>query len=361
MVFDSLKPYNDLPELPPRQDLETKVVLKKTVSAGRALAELKGLGETIPDQGVLINSIVLQEAKASSEIENVVTTNDALFRALASASSVNVDPATKEVLRYREALWTGFQDLVRRDLLTTNAFVEIANTIKKNQSDVRNIAGTVLSNPATGDVIYTPPEGEDIIRRKLKNLESYIHAPDGVDALVKMAVIHYQFEAIHPFSDGNGRTGRIINILYLVQQGLLDVPVLYLSRFIIENKSEYYRRLREVTEQQAWEPWILYMLDAVEETAIFTRKRMIDIRDMLNWTIEFVRLQLPKVYSKELVELLFKQPYTKGQLLVDANLAKRQTAAIYLRELERVGVLRGLKLGKEKIYLNVRLFDLLSK
>lgn len=360
MTFDPLTPHNDLPDLPPRFDVETKQVLKRAVTAGRALAELKGLGETLPDQGVLINSIVLQEARASSEIENIVTTNDALFRAMAVASQSSVDPATKEVLRYREALWTGFQDLVRRPLLTTNVFVHIVNTITQNQSGIRNLPGTVLSNPTTHEIIYTPPEGEDIIRRKLQNLEDYVHSPDGPDPLIKMAVIHYQFEAIHPFSDGNGRTGRILNILYLVQQGLLDIPVLYLSRHIIENKSEYYRRLRLVTEHQDWEPWVLYVLESVEETAVLTRRRILDIRRLMSETMDVVKENLPRVYSKELVETLFRHPYTKSQFLVDEGIAKRQTAGAYLRELEEIGVLKSYRAGKEKIFLNLRLYELLS-
>lgn len=361
MAFDPLKPYNDLPNLPPDGDIETRRVLKKAIATCRALAELKGLGETIPDQGILINSIVLQEAKASSEIENIVTTNDALFRALTLASSSSVEPTTKEVLRYREALWTGYQNLARNGLLTTNVFVRVANTIKKNHSGIRTMPGTVLTNPATGDIIYTPPDGEDVIRGKLKNLEEYIHAPNGPDPLVKMAVVHYQFEAIHPFSDSNGRTGRILNILYLVQQGLLDIPVLYLSRYIIENKADYYRRIRAVTESGDWEAWILYILEAVEQTAIFTRKRILEIRSLLSETIDVVKERLPGTYSKELVELIFRHPYTKGQFLVDAGIAKRQTAATYLRALAGIGVLEAVRAGKEKIYVNVGLYGLLSK
>lgn len=360
MAFDPKKPYNDLPELPPAYDIETKPVLKKAITAGRALAELKGLGETIPNQGVLINSIILQEARTSSEIENIVTTNDALFRALAVASQSSVDLATKEVLRYREALWTGFEDLARRPLLTTNVFVHIVNSITQNQSDVRNLPGAVLSNPTTGEIIYTPPEGEDLIRRKLRNLEEYLHSPDGPDPLVKMAVIHYQFEAIHPFSDGNGRTGRILNILYLVQQGLLELPVLYLSRHILDNKSEYYRRLRLVTENHEWEPWVLYVLESVEETAILTRRRILDIRRLMSETMDVVKEDLPKIYSKELVEVLFQHPYAKVQFLIDRGIAKRQTASTYLRELERIGVLQSLKVGTERIFLNVKLYELLS-
>jgi Fic family protein len=228
MAFNPLKPYNSLPPLPPTAEVETKLVLKKALSAGRVLAELKGLGGTIPNQSMLVNTVVLQEAQASSEIENIVTTNDALFKAI-SASTSAVDPVTKEVLRYREALWTGYQGLRKRPLLATNLFIEVVQTIKQNSAAIHNMPGTTVADRRTGKVLYTPPEGESIIRQKLKDLEEFIHSEDQLDPLIKLALIHYQFEAIHPFFDGNGRTGRIINILYLVQQNLLDLPVLYLS------------------------------------------------------------------------------------------------------------------------------------
>ena len=361
MSFDPQKPYNELPLLPPKQDIETRNILRKTITAGRALAELKGLGETIPNQSMLVNSIVLQEAKASSKIENIITTDDALFRAFTAKTS-GVDLSTKEVLRYREALWEGYNELKKRPILATNLFVKLVQRIKENQAGIRRTPGTTISNAATGEIIYTPPEGEAVIRDKLKNLEDYIHGEDDIDPLIKLALIHYQFETIHPFSDGNGRTGRIINILYLVFQGLLDLPVLYLSKFVIDRKNEYYRLLRQVTKKREWEPWILYMLDAVEETAAFTRKRILDIRDLMAETMEVANETLPgRVYSKELIELLFCQPYTKGQFLVDAGIAKRQTAAEYLKELEKIGVLKAQKIGRETLYLNGKLYNLLSK
>ena len=361
MSFNPQKPYNDLPLLPPKQDIETRNILRKTITAGRALAELKGLGDTIPNQSMLVNSVVLQEAKASSEIENIITTDDALFRAFTAKTS-RVDPSTKEVLRYREALWEGYNELKKRPILATNLFVKLVQRIKENQAGIRRTPGTAISNAATGDIIYTPPEGEAVIRDKLKNLEDYIHGEDDIDPLIRLALIHYQFETIHPFSDGNGRTGRIINILYLVFQGLLDLPVLYLSKFVIDRKNKYYRLLRQVTEKCEWEPWILYMLDAIEETAAFTRKRILDIRDLMAETMEVAKETLPgRVYSKELIELLFCQPYTKGQFVVDAGIAKRQTAAEYLKELEKIDVLKAQKIGRETLYLNGKLYDLLSK
>ncbi len=361
MVFSPDKPFNDLPLLPPKAEIETRAVLKKTIPATRALAELKGLGKTIPNQAILVNSIILQEAKASSEIENIITTHDALFQAF-SAKTTQFDPATKEVLRYREALWEGFSSLNDRPLLTTNLFIRIVQTIRANKAGIRNTPGTKVANAATGEVVFTPPEGEDIIRDKLKNLEDYIHAEDTIDPLVKLALIHYQFEAIHPFSDGNGRTGRILNILYLTSNQLLDLPVLYLSKYIIEHKSDYYRLLRGVTEHQEWDPWILYLLDAVEQTAIHTRDKILAIRELLIKTLEITKERLPsRVYSKDLIELLFHQPYTKAQFLVDAGIAERKTAANYLKEIEKIGVLQNRKVGRENLYLNKELFEILSK
>jgi len=360
MVFLPDKPFNDLPLLPPKGEIETKATLKKAISAGRALAELKGLGETIPNQAILLNSIILQEAKASSEIENIVTTHDALFRAF-SAKTGKIDPATKEVLRYREALWEGFSNLRERPLLTTNLFIRIVQTIRANKAGIRKMPGTKVANAATGEVVFTPSEGEDIIRSKLKNLEDYIHAENAVDPLIKLALIHYQFETIHPFADGNGRTGRILNILFLTSKQLLELPVLYLSKYIIEQKSDYYRLLRGVTEHQEWEPWIRYMLDAVEQTALLTRDKILAIRALLMKTLELTKEKLPsRVYSKDLIELLFHQPYTKGQFLVDAGIAKRQAAADYLKELEGIGVLKVHRMGRENLYLNTKLYEILS-
>jgi Fic family protein len=360
MDFNRQKPHNSLPPLPPGVDIETREVLKKTVTAGRALAELKGLGGTIPDQSILVNSLILQEAKASSEIENIHTTNEALFLAF-SADTSRIDPATKEVLRYREALWEGYRTLQRTQVLTTNLFISTYQVILNTRSGIRNVPGTTISNSTTGKVIYSPPEGEGLIRDKLGELEQFIHGPDSLDPLIKLALVHYQFEAIHPFPDGNGRVGRILNLLYLVQKGLIDFPILYLSKYVIEKRSAYNRLLRRVTEQDQWVPWILYMLDAVEETAKDTKERITGIRDLLEHTLALTRKELPsRVYSKELIELLFHRPFTKVQFLVDAGIAKRQTAAEYLKELEKIGVLKSHKAGKEMMYLNVRLYDLLA-
>ena len=358
MSYSPDKPHNYLPPLPPEVDIETPAVLKSAIGANRALAELKGKSESLPNPAMLVNSIVLQEAKSSSEIENIVTTNDKLFTAL-SAEDSSVDPQTKEVLRYRQALWKGVERL-KEGSLSTDLFIDLMQTIKETNEGVRSDAGTVIANPNSRKIIYWPPEGEELIRNLLVNLEHYIHTDDGVDPLIKMAVGHYQFEAIHPFEDGNGRTGRLINILYLMEKELLNQPVLYLSDAIIRQKQAYYRLLRGVTEKGDWEPWILFMLDAVESTSRQTMERIGQIINLLNETLEHARETLPdRVYSKELIELLFEQPYCKVKHLVDRGIAKRQTAADYLRELEDAGILKSKQVGRENLFLNVGLYELL--
>lgn len=360
MPNTSDKPYNDLPPLPPDAKLESSAVLKAAIAANRMLAELKGKAESIPNQSILVNSIILQEAKASSEVENVITTNDRLYEAFAGGDK-NYDPQTKEVLRYREALWEGFNALDDRPL-STNLFVDLVQTIKQNEAGIRNTPGTVIANPNTKKIIYWPPEGEERIRTLLTNLEAYIHDEDSaIDPLVRMAVAHYQFEAIHPFDDGNGRTGRILNILLLVENHLLNLPILYLSDYIINHKGDYYRLLRHVTEQQDWEPWILFMLQAVQTTAEKTMHKIDGIRTLLEETLEEARDKLPgRVYSKELIELLFEQPYCKIKFLVDRGIAKRQTAGDYLSKLEQAGILKSKQVGRETLYLNTKLYSLLS-
>ena len=360
MIFNNQIPFNDLPTLPPKVDIETKTILKKTINANKALAGLKGVCRTIPNPLILVNAIILQEAKDSSQIENIVTTNDQLYEAFTETIK-KYDAHTKEVLRYREALWEGFNRLKRNNLLTTNLYINVYNVIKANSAGIRRTPGTKIAT-STGKVLYTPPEGENIIRDKLRNLEEFIHNDkDDIDPLIKLALIHYQFEAIHPFTDGNGRTGRIINILYLILNELLDLPVLFLSKYIIENKDLYYQLLRNVSTKNAWEPWIEYVLDGIETTATYTEEKIINIRKLLDDTIEKAKVGLPKrVYSKELIELLFVQPYCKVKQLVDADIAKRQTAAEYLKELEKIGILKSKKVGTAKLYLNIKLYELLS-
>ncbi len=358
-MFNPQNPYNDLPLLPPKLDLETKEVLKRCISATRSLAELKGAGDLIPNQSILINSIPLQEAQASSEIENIVTTEDELFKAAAREAGA-IDPATKEVLRYRTALKKGF-DLLQQRPLSTNLFIDLCGILLNTRADVRAIPGTALVNQQTGETVYTPPVGRDLLLEKLSNLERYMHMDNGVDPLIKLAVMHYQFEAIHPFSDGNGRTGRIINILYLVQNELLRIPVLYLSRYVIQNKTEYYRLLRAVTEKGEWEPWVLFMLSAIDQTAQSTCRKVREIRQLLESTTENCRKRLPKaVFSKDLMDCIFIHPYTKIGFIVEAGIAKRQTATHYLNELEKIGVLKSQKFGRERVFFNDALLHLLT-
>lgn len=360
MSFDPQKPYNDLPILPPGVDLESKPVLKRAIAANKALAELKGAGELLPNQAVVIQSIGLQEAKLSSEIENIVTTNDELYRAFANKGE-KADPYTKEVLNYNDALWYGYDAIRSKNRsLTTNLFEELFQRIKQSNAGVRKTPGTKLATSA-GKVIYTPPEGETVLRDKLANLERYIYAEDGIDSLIKLAVIHYQFEAIHPFTDGNGRSGRILNILFLVEKGLLDIPILYLSRYIIENKHAYYSGLRGITEKGDWENWILYMLDAIEQTARKTREKILAIRDLMKADIEKVKAELPKIYTKDLLEQLYCQPYCKIRFLEEAGIAQRQTASHYLQELARIGVLEPFKSGREIYYINKKFLELLVR
>jgi Fic family protein len=359
MSLDPQEPYNDLPLLPPPADLETKPVLKKCVLANRALAELKGAGDLIPNQTMLINAIPLQEAKLSSEIENIVTTQDALFQAALDESRVT-DFATKEVLRYRTALSRGFE-AVRSEPFRLNLMEELCSVLRDEKVKFRAEEGVYIGNPAAKTITYTPPVGAAVMRAKLRNLEEFLLGDDELDPLVRMAVAHYQFEAIHPFIDGNGRTGRILNILFLIHAGLLRIPVLYLSRHLIQHKAEYYRLLRGVTERGEWEQWLMFILTGVEETATWTTGRILAIRDLFEQTLALCRARLPaKVYSKELVEQVFAQPYCKIQFLVDAGIARRQTASEYLQELEKLGILKGEKQGREVLYKHPALLKVLA-
>ncbi|MCF1469355.1 Fic family protein [Agrobacterium vitis] len=357
MIFRPEFPYNDLPALPPKDDVETKAVLKACIAARASLAELRVSGQLIPNQSVLINSIPLLEAQASSEIENIVTSTDRLFR-FANETGNQADPATKEALRYRTALNEGFQSLKERPVSTSTA-VAVCRRIKGVDLDIRSTPGTALMNEATGSVIYTTPEGQDLLRNKLANWERYIHEAEDIDPLIRLAVMHYQFEAIHPFIDGNGRTGRVLNLLYLVDKGLLDIPVLYLSRYIIGNKRDYYERLLAVTTKGAWEDWILYMLEAVRDTADWSTSRIRAIRDLLDQTAERIRRDLPKIYTRELAEVIFVNPYCRISDVVDAGIAKRQAASVYLKALADNGLLEEVKAGRENLYINPALLALL--
>lgn len=355
--WDAETPYNALPKLPPETELETRTVLKSCIEARAALAELKQAAELIPNQAVLINTIPLLEAKASSEIENIVTTNDALFQY--REGDENADAATKEAHRYRQALMEGYQQLQTRPL-STKTTEQICTRIKGIQMEIRRMSGTALAKSG-GKVVYTPPEGESLIRDLLANWENFIHADNGLDPLTKLAVSHYQFEAIHPFSDGNGRTGRVLNSLYLIEQRLLTLPILYLSRYIIENKADYYSLLMAVTTSQRWEDWLLYIFAGITQTANWTTAKISAMRELMSATQQYVQDVRPNIYKKELVEVIFNQPYCRISHLVDAKIAERQTASHYLKELSNIGVLRERTKGREKIFEHPRLWEMLTK
>ena len=352
------QPYNALPYLPPTQDVENKAVLKLCIEARSALAELKQAGELIPNQTILINIIPLLEAKDSSEIENIVTTTDKLFQH-AQGNEEQADHATKEALRYRTALYKGVQSIKERPL-SMGTTIEICQTIKGVDLGIRATTGTALKNSYSGEVIYTPPAGEDVIRTLLSDWEKFIHYNEELDPLVKMAIAHYQFEAIHPFIDGNGRTGRILNILYLIDCNLLSLPILYLSRFIIQNKAQYYELLLNVTKEGDWQPWVMFMLQAVKNTSEWTTSKIIAIKNLQEHTIEYIKTHADKIYTRELVDTIFEQPYSRIANLVDKNIAKRQAASAYLKKLVEIGVLNELPLGKEKLFLHPKLLQLLQ-
>lgn len=351
-------PFNQLPPLPPSHDLESKSVLRACILARAALAELKQAAQLIPNQTMLINTLPLLEAKDSSEIENIVTTTDQLFQHVAGDS--HADHATKEALRYSTALHKGFHSLKDKPLCTATA-VEICRTLKGADMDIRRVPGTQLANDRTGEVICTPPDGEARLRDLLGNWERFLHNETDLDPLIRMAVGHYQFEAIHPFVDGNGRTGRIINILFLIQQELLSLPILYLSRYIIAHKADYYRLLLAVTHDGAWDDWLLFMLKAVEETSRWTTDKIAAIRALAEHTATHVRSTWPKIYSHELVDVIFEQPYCRISNLVDKGIAQRQTASRHLKSLVEAGVLREMSLGKEKLFIHPKLMQLLTR
>ncbi len=353
---DPARPYNDLPLLPPNTELETRAVLKKCVAARTALAELRLAGHLIPDQSVLVHAIPNLEARDSSAVENIVTTNDALFRE-ASLGDSEAAPATKEAARYRNALYAAIEAIKIRPLSTRIA-VEVCRAITGIDLDVRRTPGTTLTNSHTGEVIYTPPEGEARLRELLANWERFAHESPELDPLVRVAVLHYQFEAIHPFPDGNGRTGRILNVLSLMQDGLLDLPTLYLSRYILKTRGEYYRRLGEVTFQQQWEPWILYVLGGVEEASVWTTQKIRAIRALMDETTRYIRAAAPKM-PHAVIEQIFMQPYCRIANLVEARIAARHTASVYLKELGQLGILEEEKVGRDKIFLHRKYLDVL--
>lgn len=360
-VMNPIVPANDLAPLPPKAEIEAKPVLKKAIAAHTELARLKGYCSRLPNETILLNTIVLKEARASSEIENIITTHDELYQALVTDES-RIGAETKEVLDYRSAVWRGYELLGKDGLITARLILSIQEELEKNNAGFRKQPGTALVNDRTGKTVYTPPDNEADILKLVKNFEEYVNTEDGVDPLIKMAVMHYQFESIHPFYDGNGRTGRILNVLYLVKERLIDSPVLYLSRYIIRNKARYYELLQRVRTQDEWQEWIAYMLTAVEETAKLTLETAHGIVDLMERTLEYAKEKLAKTtYSKELIELLFVQPYVKIEHLVANKIAERRTASKYLKELEEIGVLESYKAWRETIYINRKLMDVIKK
>lgn len=346
--------------LPPKDLEETREILKKLSSAHRYLAELKGVATTIPNQGILINTLTLQEAKDSSAIENIITTHDELYKAQLFAEEFK-NAAAKEVSDYAQALVHGFSLVQKHKIITANYILSIQKKLEKNDAGFRKLSGTALVNETTGQAVYTPPQDYETILSLMNNLVEYINRPEMHDAdpLVKMAVIHFQFETIHPFYDGNGRTGRILNLLYLVQEGLLSIPILYLSRYIIRNKGEYYRLLQNVRDTGEWEAWIMYMLDAVEQTSQETIILVEGIKAMMMDTKHRIRAEFPKIYSQDLINNLFRHPYTKIEFLVKDLGVSRLTATKYLDTLAENGFLVKQKIGRANYYVNMPLFLLL--
>lgn len=354
------QPFNDLPFLPPdKESTETKNILRQVVKSSVALAELKGLVYTLPNPTILLNAVILKEAKASSGIENVITTQDKLYQAL-STKGVPADAATKEVLRYREAILFGFQQIKKKGFINTNIITQIQRILEENTAGIRKLPGTALKNEATGKVIYTPPDDYSKIIDLMKNLDAYLNDAVEFSPLINLAIQHYQFESIHPFYDGNGRTGRIVNVLYLILHGLLDSPILYLSEFIIENKSDYYRLLQEVRTKDKWEEWILFILKAVEKTANETILQIQEINKLFQITTDKIKTEFQKSFNKELLELLFEQPYCKIDFVIERLNVSRITASKYLKELKQAEILESKQVWKETLYINTKLFDLLK-
>lgn len=358
MAWSPEVPFNDLPPLPPeRIDLEPKVVLKATVEARTALATLAQAGRLLPNPNILIHAVPLLEAQASSEIENIVTTADELFKHVESGGG---DHATKEALRYRNALFAGVDAIRSRPITAATAF-RVCSELHGREMDVRAVPGTRIANPTTREIVYAPPEGASVIRDKLSAWERFVHAEDDLDPLVRMAVAHYQFEAIHPFHDGNGRTGRVLNILMLIEAGLLDEPILYLSRAIIARKNDYYRLLREVTAEEAWVDWILYMLDVVRESATSTTRKIGAIRRCQDDIAERARAATPGGRDAQFLDVLFEQPYCRISTVSERCDVSRQTASTWLHALVGAGLLSDVKVGRELLFVNHEFLDVLTR
>lgn len=346
-----------LSKLPPQDKFESKIILKQLLNTHKALAELKGFSNVILNKNILINAAMINEAKNSSEIENIITTHDELYKAMSGARETG---PSKEVINYRRALWKGYELVYQNKFISTNMIITIQSIIENSDAGIRKVPGTVLVNDKTKEVIYTPPTNYDEIMDLLTNLENYINQDDEIDDLVKLAIIHYQFESIHPFYDGNGRTGRIINILYLVLKGLLDSPILYLSKYINKNKQQYYTNLQSIRDENDWESLILYLLKGIEETSINTIDFMKEIIKFIDSIKLEIKEKLPKIYSRELVDVLFNEFYTKINYVEKGLGVSRKTASTYLIELEKAGILVSEMVGRDKIYLNHKLFELVK-
>lgn len=366
VIFDRNKPYNDLPELPPSDSIQDTEVLTKWGLASRALAELNKNILRIPNPTMLVNTLSLQEAQSSTAIENIFTTEDELYKAVSdTVKEENANPATKEVLRYREALWGGYKTLKENEVFDLPIAVSVFQQLKNTTQGIRPPQSqTVIkrgqSELKPGEIIYTPPRGPGIIEKKIENMFSFLNTENNFDPLLKMVIAHYQFEAIHPFTDGNGRTGRILNLLYLVDQKLLSHPVLYLSKYIIQNKDDYYYLLSGVTQRQAWKPWILYMLDAVEKTAKYTNEKIDDILLQMNATYNYAHEKL-KWYSLELNQALFSQPYIKQKFVGEITGAtSRTTLTKYMQEMVELRILSAQADGRDVFYINDDLLRILQ-
>lgn len=350
-----------IPQLPLPLDIESKAILKKTAAARSALAEMKGAALSIPNESILISTLSLQEAKDSSAIENIITTHDELYQGDYLKKEFK-SIASKEVHNYAEALRWGFETVRQKGILTNNHIIQMQARLEENDAGFRKVPGTELKNEQTGEIVYTPPQTHAEVEAMMSNLEQFINdnALSDWDPLVKMAIIHHQFESIHPFYDGNGRTGRIINILYLVKEGLLKLPLLYLSRYINKNKADYYRLLQKVRNDNAWEEWVLYILDGVEQTSLQTIKVIEGIKKLMQSHKDRMRSELPKIYSQDLLNNLFRHPYTKIDFVMEETGVSRKTAAKYLDELDKLGIVSKQKIWKDNYYINTDLFNLLQ-
>ena len=345
-----------LEKLPLKMDLETKEVLKQLSKTSRALAELKGIANTMPNQNILINAIMINEAKSSSSIENIVTTHDEIYKAMVKTNDST--PAAKEVVDYRSAIWESYNLIKEYGFLNTNIIIKIQEKLEHN-AGIRRVPGTVIKNNVTGEIVYTPPQSKEEIMDYLQNLENYINQDSDIDPLIKLAIIHYQFESIHPFYDGNGRTGRIINILYLVLKEMLDTPILYLSKYIINNKKEYYNLFQSTRNTNNFEDWIIYILKGIEQTAGETVNIINKIRDEMYLMKQELRSKT-KIYSKELLEALFYEFYTKIPYIAKILNVSEKTAQKYLDMLVDLNFLTSEKVGRERIYRNERLFQIIK-